>query len=98
MTHMPFLQSDGFCGPASLKIVLSHYGIEKSEKELAKMCGATRALGCEAKDIIRAVKKFGLKAKVKDLSTLKNISQALKEKKAIIVEWFSETDGHFSVV
>ncbi|MFH1637788.1 MAG: cysteine peptidase family C39 domain-containing protein [Candidatus Woesearchaeota archaeon] len=35
----PFRQKSGFCGPASLKIVLKYYGIRKREKELAKLCG-----------------------------------------------------------
>jgi len=33
------------CGPASLKIVLSYYGIEKSEQEIAKLCKSDKDLG-----------------------------------------------------
>lgn len=35
----PFSQSSAFCGPASLKLVLSYYGIRRSEKQIAKLCG-----------------------------------------------------------
>jgi len=29
----------GYCGPASLKMVLDYYGIEKTEDELASLMG-----------------------------------------------------------
>ena len=32
----------GFCGPAVLKMVLRFYGIEKSERELAKLAGVAK--------------------------------------------------------
>lgn len=95
----PFQQSDSFCGPASLKIALRHFGIEKSEKELARMAGLKRSVGVEAEDMLRISKKLGLKGFVKDFSTIKEIRKNSKDKKrVVIVEWFLEDDGHFSVV
>ena len=33
-----------YCGPASLKMVLEYYGIEKTEKELARLSGWNKVL------------------------------------------------------
>lgn len=46
-----FKQTEGFCGPASLKMVLAYYGTEKTEDELADLMGATREYGCDPIDI-----------------------------------------------
>lgn len=95
----PFQQSDSFCGPASLKIALGHFGINKTEKELARMTDFKRSVGIEAEDMLRVAKKLGLKGFVKDFSTIKEIRKNIKDKnKVIIVEWFLEDDGHFTVV
>ncbi len=95
----PFKQSASFCGPASLKMVLEFYGIKKSEKELAKLSGATKQHAVGAKGILDAAKKLGLKAFVKDFSTLSDIKKyVLKKKIPVIVDWFAGQDGHYSVV
>jgi hypothetical protein len=44
-----FKQSKGYCGPASLKMVLSFYGINKSENYLARLTKATRERGSSEK-------------------------------------------------
>lgn len=44
------------CGPASLKIVLDYYGIDKSEAELAKLCGVTKKLGTDDKKMAGVAK------------------------------------------
>jgi len=93
-----FRQSPGLCGPASLKIVLEYYGIEKSEQELTKMCGATAKNGVEAEPIIAVAKKLGLKGFIKDHSNLNDLAKYLAKKIPIIVDWFSTDDGHYSVV
>lgn len=94
-----FDQETGNCGPASLKIVLSFFGINKSEKELVKLTGSNKKNGTNAQSIVKAVKKLGLKAFIKDFSDFKDIKKyILKEKIPIIVNWFSKDDGHFSVV
>ena len=95
----PFEQSDSFCGPAALRIVLNHFGIKKTEKEIARLAKFKLSTGVEAEDLLRVAKKLGMKGFIKDLSTIKDIRKYLKnEKQAIIVEWFLEDDGHFSVI
>lgn len=95
------------CGPASLKIVLDYYGIEKSEKELATLCKVDKNLGVNDKDIKRVAERLGFKVVIKNNSNFKDIEKWLDKKVPVIVDWFtkgrqgyseSETaDGHYSV-
>ncbi|OGZ64231.1 MAG: hypothetical protein A2998_00345 [Candidatus Staskawiczbacteria bacterium RIFCSPLOWO2_01_FULL_37_25b] len=96
------------CGPASLKIVLDYYGIEKSEKELAKLCKIKKGLGVDDKGIKKVAEKLGFRVEIKNNSSFKDIEKWLKKGVPVIVDWFtrgrndypeSETaDGHYSVV
>jgi ABC-type bacteriocin/lantibiotic exporter with double-glycine peptidase domain len=56
----------GYCGPASLKIVLAYYGLDIAEKELANLTKATPENGTEAINIREAAEKFGYRAIIKD--------------------------------
>lgn len=94
----PFRQRSGFCGPAALKMVLDYYGIEKSEKELARLSGCTRTKGTRGENLLKASKKLGLKGFIKDFSEINDIRKYLKEKLPVIVDWFSTDEGHYSVV
>jgi len=81
-----------------LKIVLNHFEIKKSEKELKKLLKCSTA-GVELEDLLRIAKKIGLNGFVKENSNIKEIKKILKKKTySIIVGWFSEDDGHYSVV
>jgi len=106
----PFQETlnSGYCGPASLKILLSYYGIEKSEKELAKLCKTKKGLGTKSKEIERAAKRFGFKVRIKDNSNFKDIERWLNKKVPVIVDWFTRggsdyddcniATSHYSVV
>ncbi|MFH1608088.1 MAG: cysteine peptidase family C39 domain-containing protein [archaeon] len=95
----PFQQGfDGSCGPASLKIALKHFGINKSEKALIRLtkCGEE---GVELEDLLNVAKKFKINGFVKETCDIKDIKKYLKsEKYTIIVGWFDESEGHYSVV
>lgn len=94
-----YKQSSGFCGPASLRMVLEYWGLKKSEKELAKLSGATRSRGIEARGLLRAAKKLGLRVTIIDYATFEQIrTYVQKQKIPVIVDWFSHDDGHYSVV
>lgn len=98
----------GMCGPASLKIVLDYYGMEKSEKELAKLCRHDKNLGVDDEKIKKAAESLGFKVKIKDNSNFKDIESWLDKKVPVIVNWFTKgrqdysesevADGHYSVV
>lgn len=95
----PFRQSSGFCGPASLKMVLEYYGIKKSENELAKLSGAKKHTGVGVEGLIKAAKELGFKGFFKDFSDVNGIRKYVIDKKIpVIVDWFSTDDGHYSVV
>ncbi|MFH1358509.1 MAG: C39 family peptidase [archaeon] len=94
-----FKQSKGYCGPASLKMVLSAYGINKSENYLAKITKCSRTKGCDEPDIAKAAREFGLKGYVKENSSIKEVKGLVNKRIPVIVDWFSpEQAGHYSVV
>ena len=95
----PFSQTSGFCGPASLKMVLEYYGVNKSEKELARLCKHKISKGVSAENILKAAKKLGMKGFIKDFSEISDIKKYVIGKKIpVIVDWFSVDEGHYSVV
>ena len=47
------------CGPASLKMLMSYYGIDADLEELTKECNVGRA-GCTLKDLVIAARSRGL--------------------------------------
>ena len=106
----PFQETlnSGYCGPASLKIVLGYYGIDKTEKELAKMAGWNKDLGIDDEGIKKAAENFGFKVKIKNNSSYKDIENWLNKKVPVIIDWFTKgrpdykesevADGHYSVV
>jgi len=95
------------CGPASLKIVLGYYGVDETEKELAKIAGWKKGLGIDDKGIKKTSEKLGFKVVVKNNSSFKDIQKWLERKVPVIVDWFSRgrndypesetADGHYSV-
>lgn len=98
----------GFCGAASLKIVLDYYGLEKSEKELSELIGIESDIGADDKDIVRVAKSFGFNAHIKNESDFSDIEAWLKKGVPVIADWFTrgrtdypdsaKADGHYSVV
>ena len=96
------------CGPASLKIVLEYYGINKPQDEIVQLCKFKKGLGIDDKGIKAVAEKLGLKAVIKNNSSFKDIEKWLKKEVPVIVNWFtrgrtdygdsSVADGHYSVV
>ncbi len=94
-----FKQSKGYCGPASLKMALSVYGINKSEKYLAKLTKSSRSKGCSEENITNVAKMFGLKSKIKKRSSISEVKKLVNKGIPVIVNWFSPQEaGHYSVV
>ena len=106
----PFQETlhQSMCGPASLKMVFDYYGYDKSEKDIAEMCGTTDELGTTAEGIQSAAQSIGLKAMIYDNSSLEDVQKWLDKKVPVIVNWFTRgridypeedvPDGHYSVV
>lgn len=81
--------SGGYCGPASLKMVLDYYGINKTEEELSKMCKRDPELGVDDKAIMEATERLGLKVEIKNNAEFKDIKAWLEKEVPVIVNWFS---------
>lgn len=98
----------GYCGPATLKIILSYYQIDKSEENLARMCNVSEDLGTDDKSLKKAAEGLGFKVEIKNFSTLNDIKNWLEKDVPVIVDWFTRgrsdysdsevADGHYSVV
>jgi len=93
----PFRQTPGFCGPASLKMVLEYFGLNKTEKELAKLSGTNPEKGTTLFGIIKAARKLEFRASHKDLAQFTDIQKLLNKKIPVIIDWFHEDCGHYSV-
>ncbi len=100
--------NSGMCGPASLKIILSYYGIEEDEGKLAKLCFTDKNLGTNDISLKKTAESFGFKVTIKNNSTFKDIEEWLNKGVPVIVNWFTRgrsdytdedvPDGHYSVV
>lgn len=110
ITIKPFQESlhASMCGPASLKMVLAYYGVEKTEEELALLAGTDPDLGTSAEGIQKAAEILGFTVEIKNNSTFEDIQAWLDKKVLVIVNWFTRgrmdypesdvPDGHLSVV
>lgn len=94
----PFRQTPGLCGPASLKMVFDYYGVSILEDEIAKIAGASKEKGTSRAGLIKAAKHFGFDGFSKENSSLSDLRYFLKRKIPVIVDWFFEDEGHYSVV
>ncbi|MDP1619404.1 MAG: cysteine peptidase family C39 domain-containing protein, partial [bacterium] len=76
----PYRQKPGFCGPASLKMVLDFYGVEKSEEELGKITKCDPDKGITGLAIVKAAEKLGFAGFLKDYAKLEDIKKFLTKK------------------
>lgn len=65
---------------------------------MAKLSGMTQKEGTSPEGIIRAAKRLGFNVFMKKNSSLADLRQFIKRKIPVIVDWFLEDDGHYSVV
>jgi ABC-type bacteriocin/lantibiotic exporter with double-glycine peptidase domain len=95
----PIKQSENFCGPASLKMVLSYYGVDRSEGYLARLAKASKVYGTKSENIVATAEKFGFGSYFKDNSSLDELEELVeKDKIPVIFNWFCEYGyGHYSV-
>lgn len=96
----PFKQTPGYCGPASLKIVLKYYGYDYSELKLARLMNSNRKKGWSEEAVANAARKIGMNAYYKNNSSIEELTRLNKEGIPVIVGWFAPESafGHYSVV
>lgn len=95
----PFRQQSGLCGPATLKMVFSYYGVDKTEAAIASATDCDPKLGVEASRMLAYARELGFDGYIQDQSTLEDLERlVVNQETPVIVDWFSEDDGHYSVV
>jgi len=94
----PYRQQSGYCGPASLKMVLAYFGVNKSERELGRLSGCTSRWGTPGEGLLAAARKLGFEGKIIDHADIGDLRAYVKKKIPVIVDWFSTDEGHYSVV
>ena len=94
-----YIQSVGYCGPAALKILLSYFGKDFTEEQLAQMAAATREKGAEHEGLVEAIKSIDGYVFVKEKGTIEEVEYFIKEEKLpVIIGWFDKDGDHYSVV
>ncbi len=95
-------QLPGYCGPASLEMILRYFGIKKSQRELAKLVkGFDPRPGKEVKAdaLLTAARSFGLDGFIQDESDFSDLRKWVIQKRIpVMVDWFLSDDGHYGVV
>ncbi|MDO8599284.1 MAG: cysteine peptidase family C39 domain-containing protein [bacterium] len=90
--------ASGRCGPACLAMVLRYYGIAASEDDVAARSGCSRRNGVDAESLVDVARSFGCTGAIHDIATIRDLRAHVVAQTPPIVDWFSEDDGHYSVV
>jgi len=98
----------GYCGPASLKMVLGYWNNEQNEEEIALRCKRDPELGTDDARLKEAAESYGFKVEIENSASFDSIRQWLERGVPVIVNWFTRgrtdykddevPDGHYSVV
>lgn len=102
MINVPYIaqQTPYTCGPASLRMVLSFYGIERTEEELQARLATNEVRGTRHADMIRVAREEGLYVFENEHSSIVEIFALLKLLIPVVVHFVepSENDNHYAVV
>ena len=90
-------ETPGYCGPSSLRAVLLYYGHDVSEKNLATMMGLD-INGVTSEALVATAQKLRYEAFLHNNATFEDVQKWLGLQVPLIVDWFSEDDGHYSVL
>lgn len=94
----PFKQSIGMNGPACLKILLSHYGKNMPEAELAELSSTTSVSGTTHEGLMEAIRSIGAIATAKSNATLDDLRIHVENDIPVIIAWTLNGADHYSVV
>ncbi len=97
----PLKQTNSYCGPYCLKMVFDYYNLKISIKDIAKITKTSLSktnLGTSPENMVKASRHFGFNSYYKEESSLEEIKKFVNLGIPAIVNWFSEDEGHYSVV
>lgn len=94
----PVRMLPGLCGPAALKVVLTHYKKEYSHDEIAKLCEVTPDEHASHTKMISGAEAAGLKTADLDNATIDDIRRFVEDDIPVIVGWTLDGKDHYSVV
>lgn len=96
-----FAQKDSFaCGPASLRMIFKHLGVDMDEKRLEKLMDSKAGVGTSHHNLIEEVEREGFKHFDKKEGEVDEILKFLDDGYPVLVNYFNPLGkvGHFSVV
>jgi ABC-type bacteriocin/lantibiotic exporter with double-glycine peptidase domain len=95
--HFRKTEQPEWCGPAVIQMILSVADIEIEQKQIAKNVlipwwGTPQQIMLAYLSVFFKIVNYKINAKYKD------ISYHLKKENIIVVNWWDEDDGHYSIV
>lgn len=91
--------TDFYCGPAIVQMVLARVGIIFTQEQLALEMGTTSERGTAAESIVDTLELHGLNALRANGATLDDISAALRQGKLALVGYVEPAgDPHYALV
>ena len=79
-------------------MLFEYWGVVPTEAEIAKAAGASKEKGATMAGLIKAARYFGFRTFSKKNSTLNDLRHFIKKRVPVLVDWFLEDDGHYSIV
>ena len=95
MLNLPFFkqETDYYCGPAVLQMILQFYGQTLSQTELAQIAGTT-STGTSPTRLLEAAQTLGLQTKVIEPATISELKSLIDEGLPVVVN-FTEPESNF---
>jgi len=94
----PVRMLPGLCGPAALKVVLTHYKKDYSQDEIAKLCEVTPDEHASHEKMMAGALAAGLKTADIDHATIDDIRRFVEDDVPVIVGWTLDGKDHYTVV
>jgi len=99
--HHSFQEKSAWCGPATIQMVLASSGIVKSQKEIAGEV-LKDWWGTDHRIMLAYLSRFYTSLNYKENATIRDISNHLKKKHIVILDWWDDLssgnpDGHYSL-
>lgn len=100
--HLPYFKQETSytCGAAALRMVLASLGINKTEKQVAKILGTNKRSGTLHDDFFKVAEHLKLKYIVERRSSVQDLKKLQEENYRIIINYLLPVSkiGHYAVV